>query len=99
MVSGVYATWSYAAFGPTPQQTGISASLSVFDYPPEQVLPGGGTDYEIEAYRTTLEKIDGEWKATVSYKGYAPTIRLRDLGLSPDPKALIYTIQVDKWHI
>jgi hypothetical protein len=59
----------------------------------------GGTNYEIEAYRTTLEKIDGEWKATVSYKGYAPTIRLRDLGLSPDPKALIYTIQVDKWHI
>ena len=38
---GVYATWRYAEFGATPVQTNVSLSLSVFDYPPEEILPGG----------------------------------------------------------
>ena len=40
-VSGVYATWRYAEFGATPVQTNVSLSLSVFDYPPTEILPGG----------------------------------------------------------
>lgn len=194
-IGGVYATWRYSSSGPLPQSTDVSVSLDTFDYPPEQILPGGdtetapvgenhnelirlilfednkgyglnindnvlihqylrshevvysnqkissgnlkfildarnnthglyyciqkvsnslyycytfdvnhlstagGTDVEILAYRTSLEKISGEWKATVSYEGYAKTIHLSDLGLQADSKALKYSIDVYGWHI
>ena len=39
---GVFATWQYTALGPTPADKSVGVSLSIFDYPPEEVLPGGG---------------------------------------------------------
>lgn len=194
-VGGVFATWQYSSTGPQEQSTDMSVVLNTFDYPPEQILPGGdteeaplgenhlaltqlilhendkgyglnindnvlihqylrshevvysnqkissgnlkfildvsnnthglyyciqkvsnslyycytfdvnhlstagGTDVEILAYRTSLEKISGEWKATVSYEGYAKTIALTAVGLQADPKALKYSIDVYGWHI
>lgn len=41
---GVYATWKYAEANPLPTETNLPISLSVFDYPPEQILPGGNTE-------------------------------------------------------
>ena len=38
---GVYATWQYAEAGSAPQQKNIGLTLSVFEYPPEEILPGG----------------------------------------------------------
>ena len=43
-VGGVYATWRYSSTGPLPQNTDVFVSLDVFDYPPEQILPGGDTE-------------------------------------------------------
>ena len=40
-VGGVYATWTYAELSPQPAEQAIGVSLSVFDYPPEEILPGG----------------------------------------------------------
>ena len=40
---GVYATWKYAELNPDEKSQEIGMSLSVFDYPPEQILPGGDT--------------------------------------------------------
>ena len=42
-VSGVYATWKYSELSPQAAQQDVSVSLMVFDYPPEQILPGGDT--------------------------------------------------------
>lgn len=42
-VGGVFATWKYAELSPDEISQEIGISLSVFDYPPEQVLPGGDT--------------------------------------------------------
>ncbi len=41
-VGGVYATWMYAEEHPMPKETSVGVSIEVFDYPPEQMLPGGG---------------------------------------------------------
>lgn len=194
-IGGAFATWRYSGTGPLDQSVDMSVVLNTFDYPPEQILPGGdteeaplgenhlaltqlilyendkgyglnindnvlihqylrsnevvysnqkisggnlkfildpsnnthglyyciqkvsnslyysytfdinhlstagGTDIEIPVYRTSLEKISGEWKATVSYAGAAKTIRLSEVGLQADPKALIYSIDVYGWHI
>ena len=43
-VGGVYATWKYAGLAPQSVQQNVNVSLSVFDYPPEQILPGGDTE-------------------------------------------------------
>ncbi len=40
-VGGVYATWLYAETSPMPVENTVGVSLSVFDYPPEEILPGG----------------------------------------------------------
>ena len=42
-VGGVFATWKYAEFSPDEKSQEIGLSLSGFDYPPEQILPGGDT--------------------------------------------------------
>ena len=42
-VGGTYATWKYAELGPQNVQQNVNVSISVFDYPPEQILPGGDT--------------------------------------------------------
>lgn len=43
-VGGVFATWKYAELSPTEVDQGVNLSLSVFEYPPEQILPGGDTE-------------------------------------------------------
>ena len=40
-VGGVSATWLYAESSPAPVDQSMNLSLAVFDYPPEQILPGG----------------------------------------------------------
>ena len=42
-VGGTYATWKYAELAPQNVQQNVNVSISVFDYPPEQILPGGDT--------------------------------------------------------
>ena len=43
-IGGVWATWRYAEFSPSATDTFMGIGLSVFDYPPEQILPGGDTE-------------------------------------------------------
>ena len=43
-IGGVFATWKYAELSPAEKDQSIDMSLSVFDYPPEQILPGGDTE-------------------------------------------------------
>ena len=43
-VGAAYATWKYAELAPQNVQQSVNISLSVFDYPPEQILPGGDTE-------------------------------------------------------
>lgn len=42
--SGVYATWLYAEPPLDPAEQQIGLSLSVFDYSPEEILPGGDNE-------------------------------------------------------
>ena len=41
-ISAVYASWQYVGVPATAVHTQLGCSVSVFEYPPEQVLPGGG---------------------------------------------------------
>lgn len=43
-VSGVYATWTYSLDYSELDTEDIGITLSVFDYPPEEVLPGGSNE-------------------------------------------------------
>ena len=43
-IGSAYATWKYACLSPAEKDQSIDISLSVFDYPPEQILPGGDTE-------------------------------------------------------
>lgn len=56
-----------------------------------------GTDTEIVAFRTNLEKTD-KWYATTSVCGYAKTISLRSIGVSADSNTIEYSIDMDSWH-
>ena len=194
-IGGAFATWKYAEESPIPDDTDVSVSVGVFDYPPEQILPGGdtieatpgenhnalvylilweddkryglninknalihqylksnevvysnqkissgnlkfildvrnntfglyycvqkvsdtlyyaytfsvdelstngGTSNRIKVYRTSLEKIDGEWDDTVAYEGWAKTIRLSSVGVSADSHSLSYSIDVNDWRL
>jgi len=40
-IGGVYATWRYAELQASPVEQTMNISLSVFEYPPEEILPGG----------------------------------------------------------
>ena len=42
-IGGVYATWTYSQLPPSPAEQTMGLSLMVFEYPPEQILPGGDT--------------------------------------------------------
>ena len=42
-IGGVFATWKYAELSPEEENQEIGMSLSAFEYPPEQILPGGDT--------------------------------------------------------
>ena len=194
-IGGAFATWKYAEESPLPDDTDVSVSVGVFDYPPEQILPGGdtteatpgenhnqliylilweddknyglninknalihqylkshevvysnqkisggnlkfildvrnntyglyyciqkvsdtlyyaytfsvddlstngGTSNRIKVFRTTLEKINGEWDDTVAYEGWAKTIRLSSVGESADSHSLSYSIDVHDWRL
>ena len=43
-IGSTYAAWKYAGLSPAEKDQRIDVSLSVFDYPPEQILPGGDTE-------------------------------------------------------
>lgn len=71
-VGGVYATWAYAEISPTPAEQGMNVSLNVFDYPPEEILPGGDNDEELtlgENHYVLIDLIFNE-----SNKGYGLNI-------------------------
>ena len=70
----------------------------VYTFSTDSLSTVGGTDLEIEVYKTSIEKTD-RWRATVSHLGYAKTVRLSSLGLSADPQSIVYTIDVDSWHL
>ena len=47
-VGGTFAAWRYF-YPPAPVEDMLDTSLSMFDYPPEEILPGGGNeDIEVE---------------------------------------------------
>ena len=68
-----------------------------YTFSTDALATNGGSDSEIVAYRTNLEKTD-KWYATVSYMGYAQTKSLRDLDVSADPNTIGYSIDVSTWH-
>ena len=43
-IGGAFATWKYADLSADEVNQDLSLSLSVFEYPPEQILPGGDTE-------------------------------------------------------
>lgn len=45
-VGGVYATWTYTLGYTEPKSQELGVSLSVFDYPPDEILPGGDQNDE-----------------------------------------------------
>ena len=195
-IGSTYAAWKYARLSPAEKDQRIDVSLSVFDYPPEQILPGGdteqaaigenhhklidlvlnesekgyglnegsnaflhsllkknkyvysnqktsggnlkfiidpknafntfglyyslekvsdtlyycytfdiddlstasGTSVYITVYRTSLVKTD-KWRAPVSYKGVAQTVKLSDLGVSAASQSLGYSIDMASWRL
>ena len=42
-IGGVYATWKYAELSPQNVNQDVVVSILEFEYPPEQILPGGDT--------------------------------------------------------
>lgn len=46
-IGGVYAIWFYSESSLTPKETTLGVTLNIFDYPPEQVLPGGDTEQAV----------------------------------------------------
>ena len=43
-IGGAYATWNYSELPPQAKEQNVSVSLNIFEYPPEQILPGGDTE-------------------------------------------------------
>ena len=43
-IGGVYATWKYGGGPSQPAEHIMGLSLAVFEYPPEEILPGGGME-------------------------------------------------------
>ena len=61
-----------------------------------ELAAAGGTSSTITVYRTVLEKTD-KWRAPRSYLGYAPTIKLSDMGASNMSGTLRYSIDFREW--
>jgi len=61
-LSGVYATWRYAVLKIPTTQENLSWSMTLFEYAPEEILPGGGTEVAPmgENHYTLIEKILNE---------------------------------------
>ena len=70
-IGGVYATWKYAEFSAEDAEQNVNISISVFDYPPEQILPGGNTEQAKlgENHLKTIDLVLNESK-----KGYGLNI-------------------------
>ncbi len=68
-----------------------------YTFSTDALSSAGGSNVEIVAYRTNLEKTD-KWRATTSYLGYAKTKSLSDLGVSADPNTIEYSIDMSSWH-
>ncbi|MBQ8839910.1 MAG: hypothetical protein IJ004_01085 [Clostridia bacterium] len=47
-IGGVYATWNYATYPIQSVHQNLGVTLSEFHYPPEEILPGGDNDSEVE---------------------------------------------------
>ena len=47
-IGGVYATWNYAGAPMQSVNQALGVTLSEFHYPPEEILPGGDNDSEVE---------------------------------------------------
>ena len=43
-IGGAYATWQYAELSPQNVHQDVGITLNMFEYPPEQILPGGDTE-------------------------------------------------------
>jgi hypothetical protein len=39
-VSGVFAFWQYSHLSPDAAGGGLTSGMSIFDYPPEEIVPG-----------------------------------------------------------
>ena len=68
-----------------------------YTFSTDALATAGGSQAEIEVYRTSLELTD-KWRATVSYKGYAMTKSLRSLGVEASSGSIDYSIDVATWH-
>lgn len=68
-----------------------------YTFSTDALSTAGGSDLEIIAYRTDLVKTD-IWRGTVSHMGYVKTKSLSDLGVSADPNAIRYSIDVSTWY-
>lgn len=74
------------------------ATIYVYTFSVDELSTASGSNNEITAYRTTLEKTD-KWRATKSYLGYAKTKNLRDMDVSADSNTIGYSIDVASWHL
>ena len=74
--------------------------LNEFEIPFEinALSTASGTSDYITVYRTSLVKTD-KWRAPVSYKGVAQTVKLSDLGVSADSQSLKYSINMASWRL
>lgn len=61
-LSGVYATWRYAVLKLPTTQENLNWSMTLFEYAPEEILPGGGTEVAPmgENHYALIEKILNE---------------------------------------
>ena len=58
---GAYATWIYAEMPVSGHGFGMDMNMSTFDYPPENIVPGGSVSAPVgENHLTLIEKILNE---------------------------------------
>lgn len=69
-----------------------------FTFSVDDLSTASGSNNEIVAYKTILEKTD-IWRATKSYSGYAKVKSLTEFGVSADPNTISYSIDVATWHL
>lgn len=70
----------------------------IYTYSVDALATVGGTDLELEVYRTTIVK-DSKWTAQDSHLGTAKTVTLSSLGFSASSHSSNYTIDVTSWHL
>ena len=61
LVGGAYATWEYARQPATPVDEDLPLGMDVFDYKPEEIIPGGDVEAPLgENHLALIEKILNE---------------------------------------